>query len=72
MSTPLDPEIKVTVNAGDLTLVEALSVVEDASWYWETLPLILHHYSQFDTRTYWDLTVTEHHLMVTYLEKLNG
>ena len=51
----------------DLTLAEAADVVEDDTWWWDTMPPILHQFPQITPAGYWELTVREHRLLVDYL-----
>ena len=58
----MDAVAKIPI--GQLTLEEARGVVEDPSYWVDTLPVVLFHYSVSD---YWGLTVDEHNSLIDYL-----
>lgn len=65
-------EAVAEVPLGDLPLYLARDAVEDASWWWQTMPAILMHYPAqvSSVEAYWRLLVAEHAVMVTHLQRL--
>lgn len=51
---------------GELTLREAVNVIDDPSWWDKTLPPILLHY-RISPSEYWELTVYQHRLLYDWL-----
>lgn len=54
----------------ELTLDEARSIVEDASWFDRMRMPILFHFPQVGVDDYWSLRVGDHRNMVDYLVSL--
>lgn len=53
----------------EITLAEAATQVDDASWWDDTMPPILLYYKQITVDGYWLLSVKEHRLLYEWLEK---
>lgn len=49
---------------GEVTLAEAVGVVDDPAWFYDTMAPILFHFTVFD---YWVLTVADHRRLFDYL-----
>ena len=64
----MPPEAFAKIPLDDLTLTEAYEQVDDPSWFDQTLPLVLFHFSQFTVADYWSLTVGEHRALVAFVE----
>ena len=60
-------ETHARIPIADLTLTEARDLVDDDSFWWDTMAAVLHRYPQIGPATYWELTVREHRLLVDYL-----
>jgi hypothetical protein len=58
----MDAVAKIPI--GDLTLEEAYNQVEDPSYWSETMPVVLFHFSIGD---YWQLRVSEHAALLDFL-----
>lgn len=60
----MDAFAKVPIDS--LTLAEAADIVEDPSWWTDTMPIVLFHYSVGD---YWALTVGDHRRLIEFLQR---
>jgi hypothetical protein len=56
--------IYARIPLGEVTLAEAVNVVEDPSFWYDTMPPVLFHFSIAD---YWELTVGDHRRLVDFL-----
>ena len=60
-------ETHARIPIADLTLTEARDLVDDDSFWWDTMAAVLHRFPQITVEAYWGLTVREHRLLVDYL-----
>lgn len=56
----------VRVSLPDVVLSDAVNLVDDPSYWDETMPPVLFHY-RMSVADYWNLTVHQHRLLVDYL-----
>lgn len=56
----------VRIPLPDVVLSDAVNLVEDPSFWDETMPPVLFHY-RMSVTDYWSLTVKQHRLLVDFL-----
>ncbi len=68
----LEPPETVSISIADLRIIEAADIAADGdAYYLKTMPVIIDRL-RCTYAEYWQLTVAEHQMMISYLEKTGG